>query len=75
MTRYLKDGLLFAGIMICALLLGHAPAQAGYATGTVISFTGPATATVGQSLTLTATIQAYAPFFWEHEWVQRARGG
>jgi hypothetical protein len=57
-TRYLKDGLLVAGIMICALLLGPAPAQAGFGTGTVMSFTGPATATVGQSLTLTATIQA-----------------
>jgi hypothetical protein len=58
MTRFLTAGLLFAGTMICALLLGHAPAHAGVAPG-IISFTGPATGAVGQSLTLTATIQSF----------------
>ena len=41
--------------MLCALLLGPAPAQAGF-SATVLSFTGPATGIVGQPLTLTATI-------------------
>jgi hypothetical protein len=40
---------------ICALLLGPAPAQAG-GNISVQAFTGPATGTVGQPLTLTATM-------------------
>jgi hypothetical protein len=40
---------------ICALLLGPAPAQAG-GNIAVQAFTGPATGTVGQPLTLTATM-------------------
>jgi Autotransporter beta-domain/Bacterial Ig-like domain (group 3) len=53
--RYFRVGLLFAGMMLCALLLGPAPAQAGGGI-LVSSFTGPASGTVGQPLTLTATI-------------------
>jgi hypothetical protein len=54
-TRDIRVGLLIAGTMICALLLGPAPAQAG-GNIAVLSFTGPATATVGQPLTLTASM-------------------
>ena len=41
--------------MICALLLGPAPARAG-GNISVQSFTGPATATIGQPITLSATM-------------------
>jgi Autotransporter beta-domain/Bacterial Ig-like domain (group 3) len=54
-TRYIRVGLLIAGTMICVLLLGPAPAQAG-GNISVQSFAGPSTGTVGQPLTLTATM-------------------
>ena len=55
MTRIIRLSLLLAGMMICALLLGPRPAQAG-GNIAVLSFTGPAAATVGQPLTLTASM-------------------
>jgi hypothetical protein len=54
-SLFIRTGLLIAGTMLCALLLGPAPAQAG-GNISVQSFTGPASATIGQPLTLSATM-------------------